>query len=218
MMINTLLETVRSRFALTALEPGEFETLPLGPMTFHPRHFRAEGFGHIGITEAFDASGAMKTQTVILTPEAKDLPLFSYDRIQMPGSDILIVELYNTTLTPGFDAAALAAVKERAAAFEPFPLEARWYDSLQLAESFSVKGSADVTDAVDTLAYDAFAAYLAAFDTAPDCDRNEKLACCDAYVQGLLDNGGAATDGYLKVYGYEKTSALFKKVMFGTEA
>lgn len=48
--------------------------------------------------------------------------------------------------------------------------------------------------------------------------RSEKLTCCDAYVQGLLDNGGAATDGYLKVYGYEKTSELFKKVMFGTEA
>ena len=46
-------------------------------------------------------------------------------------------------------------------------------------------------------------------------ERVERLLKADAYRDGLLDNGGPATDAFLKVWGKEKTAELFQKVLFG---
>ena len=47
--------------------------------------------------------------------------------------------------------------------------------------------------------------------------RAAKRAASDAYVQGLLDNGGPSTDIFVDMLGKEKTTEYFKKYIFGTE-
>ena len=39
----------------------------------------------------------------------------------------------------------------------------------------------------------------------------------NAYVEGLLRNGGPSTDVFKKALGEQKTAELFKTVLFGTE-
>ena len=48
-------------------------------------------------------------------------------------------------------------------------------------------------------------------------DKAAKRAASDAYVQGLLDNGGPSTDIFVDMLGKEKTTEYFKKYIFGTE-
>ncbi len=45
-------------------------------------------------------------------------------------------------------------------------------------------------------------------------DAAAKKEKSDYYVDGLLSNGGPATDVFLKSLGREKTTALFKNVLF----
>ena len=44
----------------------------------------------------------------------------------------------------------------------------------------------------------------------------EKRAKAQAYVTGLLQQGGASTDAFVKALGPEKTEALFTRMVFGT--
>jgi hypothetical protein len=56
-------------------------------------------------------------------------------------------------------------------------------------------------------------AYLSApADVVTDIDA--KKARNNVYISGLLDNGGVATDLFIKRYGRETTSMFFKEVLF----
>ena len=44
--------------------------------------------------------GLMKMETVICTPYAKDVPLFSFDRINALGKKSLLLEVYDTQVEP----------------------------------------------------------------------------------------------------------------------
>ena len=59
-------------------------------------------------------------------------------------------------------------------------------------------------------------AYLA-LPAKPVTDEAAKREKTNAYVEGLLKNGGPSTDVFKKALGEEKTAELFRSVLFGTE-
>ncbi len=213
-MIDTLLATIKNKYPLEKLDAGEFAQMKVSGMKFNISAYQAKGLGHVSVMTAKGFFGLMKMDTLIIVPQEKDLPLYSYDRIQAMGNDSLYNELYNT-LTGAFTS-SLDEVKAKYASLPDFDPGKHWYDDIKLSQSVFKKGK-KLTSSFDALALDYLKAYLAAGDNASAAfDASVKSQKSEYYVNGLIKNGGPSTDVFKKAIGEEKTAELFKKVLFGT--
>jgi len=214
-MTDKLLGALREKYTLTKRDAGEFASLKASGMKFSVEAYRAEGLGHVSVMRAKGFFGLMKMDTLMIVPTDIDLPLYSYDRIYAMGNDTLIVELYNTLITDT-DLSALDGVKAKFADLPERDPGEHWYDSIKLAQSISKKGKKALKNSFDAFAEAHFNAYI---NTNADqvTATAEKKELSARYVDGLLSQGGPSTDVFKKELGQEKTSLLFKRVLFGTD-
>ena len=215
-MVQTMLSTIANRFPLTAINPGSYQQMKVRGMSFHIQAFHAEGLGHVSCMTASGFFGLMKMDTLIITPTEVDMPLFSYDRVLAMGNDTLIFELYDTLLGET-DLSSLEAVKKKYRALPDHDLGQHWYDSLKLPVSLSKKAKKANTVAFNVTAEEYLSAFLSTAHTAAPCEAKAKLEKSSVYVEGLLKNGGPSTDIFKKGIGTEKTSDLFRRILFGTD-
>lgn len=213
-MTDRFLEIIKQAYPLCELDAGEFATLKANGMKFSVKAYHAEGLGHVSVMRAKGFFGLMKMDTLMIVPEGKDLPLYSYDRINAVGNDTLIVELYDS-LTGELDLSGLEEAKSRFVHLSERDPGEHWYDSIKLKESISKKGKKAETCDLDALATEHFVAYLNA--PAESSDERKKKELSANYVNGLLSHGGPSTDVFKKSLGEEKTSKLFKQVLFGVD-
>lgn len=214
MTTTTLLRVIDDSYSLTPVSVGEFASFKANGMKFTTQAYKIEGIGHISIMRAKGFFGLMKMDTLIIVPTERDLPLYSYDRIQAMGNDTLIVELYDT-LTQPLDLSLLGHIKSKFRHLEENALGEHWYDSIRLPESISKKGKKAQTDDLDALAAEHFGAYWNA-PAKKFTDVAKKKELNRAYVDGLLEQGGPPTKLFQKTLGEEKTARLFREVLFGT--
>lgn len=213
-MTDKLLEIINSKYPLEEKDTGDMAALKANGMKFSVKAFEAKGLGHVSVMKAKGFFGLMKMDTLMINPKDIDLPLYSYDRIYAAGNDTLIVELYDT-LTDSYSQQAMQdVIKEYDDLAERDPGE-HWYDSIKLGCSISKKGKKEQTRRFDELTLKHFEVYLAENKKVSDPDlKREKT---NAYVNGLLENGGPSTDVFKKSIGVEKTAALFNNILFGTK-
>ncbi len=213
-MTDKLLSMIKERFPLKEKNVGAFASLKANGMKFTVSAYEAEGLGHVSVMTAKGFFGLMKMDTLIVNPKTLDLPLYSYDRILAMGNDTLIVELYDTMVEP-LDTEALKAVNEANKDLPERDPGTHWYDGIKLKESVSKKGK-KLTERFDAYTKDYTNAYLG-LPAKPVTDAAAKREKANAYVEGLLKNGGPSTDVFKKALGEQKTAELFRKALFGTE-
>ena len=213
-MTDKLLSMIKERFPLKEKNVWAFASLKANGMKFTVSAYEAEGLGHVSVMTAKGFFGLMKMDTLIVNPKTLDLPLYSYDRILAMGNDTLIVELYDTMVEP-LDTEALKAVNEANKDLPERDPGTHWYDGIKLKESVSKKGK-KLTERFDAYTKDYTGAYLG-LPAKPVTDAAAKREKANAYVEGLLKNGGPSTDVFKKALGEQKTAELFRKVLFGTE-
>ena len=211
-MTDKLLDIIRSKYPLVEFDVGEYDTLKANGMRFCVKAYRADGLGHVSVMRAKGFFGLMKMDTLMIVPKEKDLPLYSYDRIYAMGNDTLIVELYDT-LTETLDLSLLDEIKSRFAYLSERDPGEHWYDSIKLPSSISKKGK-KISSELDEMTLEHFKAYLAS-SNAPVEDRASKKDMAAVYVNGLLEKGGPSTDVFKKELGIEKTTKLFREILFG---
>jgi len=214
-VMQDMLSVLGKKFPLKDVSVGEWAKVKANGMNFTIRQYEAEGLGNVSVMEAVGFFGLMKMDTLIINPVKKDLPLFSYDRILAMGNDTLIVELYDTLLDT-WCAEGLQQVKEAYSMLPERDPGEHWYDSIKLPESISKKGKKAQTPDFDKMTEEYFAAYLASIPTADVDDIAAKSTKASVYVEGLLTNGGPSTDVFKKQFGEEKTTYLFRNILFGT--
>ena len=212
MMTDKLLDAIKQKYPLRELEVGEFATLKANGMKFSVSAYCAEGLGHVSVMRAKGFFGLMKMDTLMIVPKEKDLPLYSYDRILAMGNDTLIVELYDT-LVGNYSENGMKAVKEEFASLPERDPGEHWYDSIKLPSSISKKGK-KITSELDKMTLEHFKSYLSSSDI-PVEDTESKKEKAAVYVNGLLEKGGPSTDVFKKQLGIEKTTKLFREILFG---
>lgn len=215
-MINTLLNVVERQFVLEEKEVGEFKKLKVSGMNFEIRQFYAKDLGNVSIMSAKGFFGFMKMDTFIINPVEKDLPLFSYDRIHAMGNDTLIIELYDTILDE-CNLEKVAGVKQQYSGLAEHDLGTHWYDSIKLKESTAKKGKKAQTQKYSELTKAYLEAYLDGAKQLSKVNEDDKKKKASVYVEGLLEHGGPSTDVFKKKIGIEKTTELFRQVLFGTK-
>ena len=215
-MISKMLAAIGNAFPMEELSCGEFAKQKVSGMNFVIRCFYAEGLGNVSTMVASGFFGLMKMDTLIVTPTEKDMPLFSYDRINAMGNDTLIFELYDTMLNDT-DLSALQIVKDRASHLPEHDLGTHWFDSMKLAVSLSKKGKKTDTATFNNCTLQYLDAFLAVSKCSANCEPAPKRKKASVYVEGLLAHGGPSTNVFKKGIGDEKTAQLFRKYLFATE-
>ena len=214
-MLNKLLEIIKKEFPLEEIDAKEFSTFKAKGMKFKINAYHAKGLGHVSVMKASGFFGLMKMDTLIIVPEDKDLPLYSYDRIFVMGNDTLIVELYDTLINKN-NFTVLDDVKNEYQSIPEHDLGSHWYDSIKLSQSISKRTKKNLTEKIDELTLKHFNAFLN-LDVTNVLDLKKKNELSSKYVNGLLSNGGPSTDVFIKMFGLEKTSYLYKNILFGTK-
>ena len=218
-MTDKILKLIEQRYTLKKKSVGAYKTFKAKGMTFVCDAFEAEGLGHVSVMRAKGFFGLMKMDTLVIAPESKDLPLLSYDRIIAMGNDTLIIELYDTMGDEKADLSLVNSIKNKYSClperFANGEEPAHWYDDIRLAETTSKKGKKAHKVGFDAYAAEYIYSYLSL--DASDCNAAEKKERTDIYVDGLLSEGGPATDVFKKEFGFVKTSEILKTVLFGTE-
>lgn len=211
-MTEKMLQKISQQYVLTERDT---QRLKVNGMQFRIRAFHAQGLGHVSVMTASGFFGLMKMDTLIINPIQRDMPLLSYDRVHAMGNDTLIYELYDTMLE-NVELAPIVRAKQNAAHLPDHDLGQHWYDSIKLGVSLSKKGKKGHTSAFDVAAMEYLTAYLQCAETAGCCAAVPKQEKASVYVEGLLEHGGPSTDVFKKGIGIEKTTDLFRKVLFGT--
>ena len=209
--MNTL-ELFACQGTLVPKDVTPFETFSGRGMTFHLESFDWNDcacVSHLSMRAFF---GLMKMDTLICTPYAKDLPLFSSDYICAFGKRTLLVEAYDT-LVKKVDLSAMDAVKARYCDLKDKPTKPAWFDKLKLSPTVCKVGK---EQRLSALATEMTTTYLKLFATARDIDHSVKTAKNSAYVEGLI-NDGPTFRAVSKMLGVEQAKILFRRFLFGTE-
>lgn len=202
--------------------PEEYKVIKNFMMNTTISQYSVDGVGNMAVQNAKAMFGLMKMDMMCITPISRDLPLFSFDVIEAMGNYTLIIEIYDVMLEKNDKnqklLETLEAIKSEYSDLPDNDLGEHWYDNIKCAACVSKKGKKkDIAERCDELYGRYLEAYLgAAADMDEVADKNAKRELSDAYVQGLLDNGGPSTDQFIKMIGAEKTTEYFKKIVFGT--
>ncbi len=214
-MVHKLLTAIGEQYPLTGVNPGAYASLKANGTKFQVQAYQAEGLGWVSIMNASGFFGLMKMDTLIINPTVLDMPLLSYDRVHAMGNDTLIYELYDTFVGEA-SLPATAQAKQEGACLPDHDLGSHWYDAIKLPESLSKKGKKQHTVPFDVLADKYLSAFLSDCSLAPACDPEAKRTKAAVYVEGLMQNGGPSTDVFKKALGEDKTTDLFRRILFGT--
>ncbi len=212
--MKDLIELIDKKYKLTTLGSKGFDGMKVKGMTFSINSYNAEGLGHVSTMCAKGFFGLMKMDTLIINPSEIDLPLLSYDRIHVMGKDKLIAEVYDTMLETR-PLPELAKFNSEYSKYLSAPNVAKnWYDEIRMAaECVNLTGKKTENDTFDKMILDYVTAYLNT-PAAKVTDISAKKAKNDIYINGLLQNGGVATDLFIQRYGRETTKMFFKEVLF----
>ena len=212
--MQTLIDLFHQEFPLKKREVGEFSSLKLNGMKFEIEQYSLAEVGNLSLMRAKGFLGLMKMTTLIVTPLQKDAPLFSYDRVQAFGKDMILCELYDTLVESVSAYPLLTKVKEKYAHLPDGDAGEHWYDSIKREESLYKKGRKKA-EAFDALGIDYSNAYCEILKGAKEAPIGAKRQKTSDYVNGLIGHGGPSTDVFLKAIGKEKTRELFERVLFG---
>ena len=208
----SILELFINKGVLVPKNVTPFETFSGRGMTFHLESFDWNDCACVSHLTMRAFFGLMKMDTLICTPYAKDLPLFSYDYICALGKRTLLVEAYDTLVQP-VDLSTMDAVKVRYQDLQDKPTKPAWFDKLKLSPTVCKVGK---EQRLSALATEMTTTYLELFATARDIDRSVKTAKNCAYVEGLI-NDGPTFRVVCKMLGVEQAKILFRRFLFGTE-
>ena len=214
-MKETVLNALKGLYPVRERELGQDHELKKSGMKFIITAYDIEGFGSMSVINMTAMLGLMHMESFVVTAETKDLPLFSGDFIKAAGKCTLLMEFYDTMLSPLDEASAAAyqAVKTRYADLPRYETGPHWYDPIRYPFTLGAAGKG-LKEKKDSITEDYVKAYLANIGRAPACDAAEKKAKTKAYVDGLLTHGGPAADQFRKLFGEEKARRIFEKHVF----
>lgn len=214
-MNEIILNGLRRDYTVRARDAGPYDVLKKSGMTFRISAYEVKGLGSVSTIEMSAMLGLMRMESFILTAEERDLPLFSGDYIKAAGKHTLLVELYDTMLSPMDEesASAYRKVKARYDDLTPFQTEPRWYDGIRYDFAFAATDKR-LKEKSEEIVAAYFAAFQGNISRANAADSAAKKAKTAAYVDDLFAHGGLAVNQFRKLFGDEAAHEIVEKYLF----
>ena len=214
-MIQTYWKKLTNDFDFTPVSNNAYESFSMNGMDFHVTGGDAKGMGHMSLIHASGMNGAFQMDSLIINPFEVDAPLINIDRVITGQGILLMMAQYDTLVSAKREEEAFEAIKKEFSYLPDAPSKEHWYDDLEYKSTMSKMMGVDQKSLSDEIINDYMKAYLEVLQSAKTCNPEQKKIKADTYRDGLLSQGGPATDGFLQAWGKEKTADLFKNVVFG---
>lgn len=214
-MMRNIINKLEEFYCFEKVKADEYNTFKVSGLTFNAEGYELKDLGHLSIMEAKGMFGLMKMKSIIISPTFVDTPILSIDRIIAFGKDTLYMEQFHTCLKQEREEERFKEIKEKYQNLNDVTINKNWYDHLLYDCSIYKKVSKKDSLLIDKLIDDYFNVYLELLKNGSKCDANLKREKNREYSNGLVENGGPATDAFLKSWGKEKTLDYFNKVLFG---
>lgn len=221
--VDAAMETLRSHYTVTPVDPGEYDGLTLyGLMKFDVEQYEIQGIGNLSVMRV--NMGVMQMSTFVITPRDRNLPLLSTDYMYILANRTAYMEFYDVVAQKD-DAynALLADLKTAIGAYsqlEDAAATPAWYAPLLTVTAYKNGGFAEDSQ-LEQLLVDCLNVYLEHGKALPELseeERAEKLEITVEYTDGLIEKGGISTDVFKSALGDETTKDFFDRVFFGTAA
>ena len=213
-MLEDKLKQLDQLYPLKEIDTKEYGNFRMNGMDFEVRAYDCFAMGRVSTMKGRSAAGIMEISTMIINPFEIDVPLFSYDLMKVMGNYTLFLEQYNTLVDAERKEKPFIDLSKKYGYLNDYPAKTNWYDSIRLS-SFCKKGKKKDLDDFDRLFDEYYSLYLELCADALICDEEAKREKANYYRDGLIENGGPATDIFVKKWGKEKTQEFFKEVLFG---
>ena len=213
--MSDFLELINKKYSLKENDVGSFAAMKISGMKFLIRSFEAQGLGHVSVMKANGFFGLMQMESLIITPFEMDMPLFSTEFIKVAGNIKFLAEIYDT-VNGECDLSTVKSIDISNNHFSQNKINSQWYDNLKLyilSLSCKKKYETEMRKKSDEIVEAYLSDSLSAAETEDMTSKKEKTLY---YVDGLLNNGGPATDVFVKSIGKEKTADILHNVLFGT--
>ena len=130
------------KYRIKRNEIGEDARLTKFGMVFTTRSYEVKGAGHLCIMRMKAFGGIMKMETVIIAPYGMDAPLMNVDWVGVLGKETLMVEFYDSQLSPWPDElqAEFRSIASGDADLADRASGAHWYDSIRYSCSYDKSG------------------------------------------------------------------------------
>ncbi|MBR0385696.1 MAG: hypothetical protein IJI05_04025 [Erysipelotrichaceae bacterium] len=216
-MKNEVLSQLKKEYTIKELDTGKDAHLSSKGMHFDLKSYEVENLGHLCILEMNAMLGVMKMETIVLSVETCDMPLFNMDTIDVMKKHTMLAEMYNSQLTD-FDPDAgggFTAIVEADSDLPDYESGEHLYDDTRYKCFYGKTVQGKAQERFDRVSREYLAEYLRQVRKAPQCDPEAKKQAAMKFAQGLLDNGGPAVDQFRKLFGDETTRRLVLKHMYG---
>ena len=214
-MQEVILSELHSLYGLRPISGNPYAKIDRNGLHIRITTYEVRNLGHLSVIDMKAMLGLMKMESVVLSADTKDLPLFSSDLIRFPGKQTLLLEFYDNMLEPLSEnaKAAYRKAKNKYKDLPPYNTGQHWYERIRYDFSFASSGKG-LKEKERAITADYFNAYLENLATAPRCDPGEKRIKTAGYVEGLFRNGGPAADQFRKLIGDDATRDVFEKYIF----
>lgn len=212
MLRDYLMDALQKEYRLQKRDLGSYATINRFVVKFENEAWTVEGAGNLFAMKMTGFFGLIKMETVVFSPENRDLSFLSSDAIHAGETDTVIMEMDRSALHEE-DLSAFEVLKERYAHLEDYKAAPRWYDSWHLSSTICKMGKKQTAE-LEQFARDYIDIYLQELRKAPECDPLEKRAATAEYAQKLIREGGAAVDSMKKMIGDARTEKLVAEYMF----
>ena len=211
-MKEKILKTLNGRYSLEKRDMGALSHIHKGLYYFHCETYAIKDIGNLFFIEMKALFGLMKMETMVLSPEYKDLSFCNLDTINAMGNDTYLFEMYRSSLKDS-DLSAYDKIRKDYACLPDYQTVPRWYDEYKLSSCLGKKGKKISADG-ERMLEDCFRLYLDLLHKAENCDPQKKKAETAKYVDRLIKEGGAAIDSMNKIIGQDMTGELVRKFMY----
>ena len=219
-MINEkIFEILKREFVLQEIDIKEDAHLSKKGFKFNIKVYNVPEVGHLSFLTLSGMLGLMKMDTMFLTSNEVDAPLFSIDLVKAMGKYTAIVELYDTQLKPVDEkyAKKMTDILERDKDIVDYDGGEHWYDSLREPFSYAKKPTKKTIDKAEKSLLDYVKVFSEYVKGSKPCKKDKKVQKNREYVDNLLKNGGPAVNTFKKLFGEEKTKQIIINYLYWLE-
>lgn len=214
-MINTIKQIIEKDYVLKERDMGDLQEIHKGMYHFYNHSYSIIGVGSFFTMEMRAMLGLMKMQTIVISPQYKELDFCNVDAIHALSNDTLMLEMYRSS-NQSCDLSEFDELRNKVKNLTDYESAPRWYDSYKRSSCIAKKG-VRARRIHQELTKQYINIYIDLLKKAPYCDYSEKQQLTNDYVSKLIENGGAAVDSLVKMIGREPTVQLINRFMFNVK-
>lgn len=214
--IDLALNKLSKNFKLTEIDLKQDSVMKKKGMTFYNHCYEIDGLGHLSTTSMTGMFGFMKMESVILSVDNKDIPLFNCDYVKVFKKEFLGIELFDdmlSRLTPDYEV-NFNVLNYRDKDLKEHVSKKRWYDDIRYSFSYAKDGK-NQTKRFLKSTKDSLDFIIEKAKSEPNCDVESKQLKIKEFANNLYSNGGPAVDTFKKAFGDEAAKRMVVEYMYG---